>query len=185
MREIERYVSEVLQSIEATPRERRRVAADLRAHLQEAVRAGESVERAIARMGSPAEVAAAFRAQVPRPYARPWRRLILLLAPLAVVYALGTAYLLLGWLGLQSLPDTWRQDSLSFYALACTLGAAGAIALVLWRRWGAYALGAAWALTALLNLIYPRPVQLGTRLAGLLVAAVVGLGVWRVWRYLE
>lgn len=185
MREIERYVSEVLQSIEAPPRERRRVAADLRAHLQEAVRAGESVERAIARMGSPAEVAAAFRAQVPRPYDRPWRRLMLLLVLLAVVYALGTVYLLLGWLGWQSPPDTWRHDSLPFYALACSLGAAGTTALLLWRRWGAYALGAAWALTALLGLIFPQPVHLGTRLAGLLLATVVGLAVWRAWRYLE
>ncbi len=185
MREVERYIQEVLRSIEAPPRDQRRIAADLRAHLHEALRAGEPVEAAIARLGSPAEVAAAFHAQVSRPYARSWRRLICLLVPVAVIYALGTVYFLLGWLGVQSLPAVWHRDALPLYALGCALGLVGVTALVCWRRWGVYVLAAAWAFTALLSLLYPRPVQLTTRLVGLLLAAAIALGVWRIWRYLE
>lgn len=75
MYDIENYVKAVLHSVTANPSERRRIEADLRAHLSQAVESGEAIQDILARMGDPEEVAAAFMAQIKLNYAGFWIRL--------------------------------------------------------------------------------------------------------------
>jgi uncharacterized RDD family membrane protein YckC len=96
--EIERYVGDVLDNIQAPPRERERFESDLRAHMEEALEAGESAEEIAARMGNPIEVASEFMSNRPLDYAGFWRRLVafaidmgLILAVAAIPVALGIA----------------------------------------------------------------------------------------------
>ena len=88
MTEVEQYVREVVRHVQASPQERQRIEADLRAHLEEAVRAGEVPSVVIARMGSPAEVAAEFMARRPLPYAGFWPRLAAFAVDMAVIVVL-------------------------------------------------------------------------------------------------
>lgn len=85
MNEVDRYVLDVLRNIEAPPRQRSRIEADLRAHLEEALRRGESPATVFARMGSPEEVAQEFMAGVTLHYAGFWRRVIAFAVDLAVI----------------------------------------------------------------------------------------------------
>jgi uncharacterized RDD family membrane protein YckC len=85
--EVKRYISQVMASIHAPVTERERIEADLHAHFQEALAAGESPQAVIARMGAPAEVAAEFMAQVPLRYAGFWWRLAAFGIDLAVIIA--------------------------------------------------------------------------------------------------
>lgn len=89
MSEVEQYIHDVLRNIQAPPHQRARVAADLRAHLEEAVQAGEAPSAVIARMGTAAEVAAEFMSQVTLHYASFWRRLVAFVVD--VVLLTGTA----------------------------------------------------------------------------------------------
>jgi uncharacterized RDD family membrane protein YckC len=96
MSEIEQYLSEVARHIQATAEERQRIEADLRAHLEEAVRAGEPPGEAIARMGTPVEVAAEFMARRPLLYAGFLLRLAAFAVDMAAIFvtvalAAGTA----------------------------------------------------------------------------------------------
>lgn len=85
MNEVDRYVREVLACIHLPAGDERRIEADLRAHFEEALAAGDSVEAAIARMGPPREVAAEFMAQARLRYAGFWRRLVAFLVDLAMI----------------------------------------------------------------------------------------------------
>lgn len=85
MNEVDRYVRDVLRNIEAPPRERSRIEADLRAHLEEALRRGESPATVFARMGSAEEVAQELMAGVTLHYAGFWRRVIAFAVELAVI----------------------------------------------------------------------------------------------------
>ncbi len=93
MSEIDRYVREVLQFIHATPSQRARIEADLRAHLAEAVASGESPEAAIRRLGTPQQVAGEFMASVPLHYAGFGVRLGAFLIDLALILALSASAL--------------------------------------------------------------------------------------------
>jgi HAAS domain-containing protein len=83
--EVKRYIEQVMSNIHAPAAERERIEADLRAHFQEALAAGESPQAALARMGTPAEVAAEFMAQAPLRYAGFWWRLAAFGLDLAVM----------------------------------------------------------------------------------------------------
>jgi uncharacterized RDD family membrane protein YckC len=74
MNEIDDYVNAVLHSVTAQPAERRRIEADLRAHLTQALESGGSIRDVLARMGEPHEVASAFMAEVDLHYAGFWLR---------------------------------------------------------------------------------------------------------------
>ncbi len=93
MGEIDRYVQEVLHYIHAAPRWRARIEADLRAHLDEAIARGETVEAAIRRLGTPQQVAEELMANVPLPYAGFWIRLVAFLLDLALMLALSSTAL--------------------------------------------------------------------------------------------
>ncbi len=94
MNTVDAYITDILHNIQASPEERERIESDLRAHLQEAVAAGEPVESILARMGDPAEVAQEFMAQVKLNYAGFWPRLaafaidMLILVPIIVILSL-------------------------------------------------------------------------------------------------
>lgn len=184
MSEVERYVREVLRHIEVPPREQRRIETDLRAHLEEAIHMGEPAGEAIARMGSATDVAAEFMAQIGQAYVRPWRRLVALLVPLVIIYAMGAMYFLFGWLGRQSVPAVWPKESFPFYALVFASGAISALAVLRWKRWGVYGMAATWMITLVLNILFPGPLQIGaTIIAGVVVALFI-TGVRRLWGYL-
>jgi uncharacterized RDD family membrane protein YckC len=69
MNTTEKYIHDVLRNVPAPASERRRLETDLRAHLAEAVAAGQPPESVVARMGRPDEVAAELMATLPLAYA--------------------------------------------------------------------------------------------------------------------
>jgi len=85
MKEIDVYVGEVIHNIHAPSEERERIKTDLQAHLQEAVVAGEPVKTVLERMGTPAEVAAGFMAEMKIVYAGLPVRLLAFAVDLAII----------------------------------------------------------------------------------------------------
>lgn len=91
MKSVDKYIQEVLNHIHASPAERERFEADLRAHFQEAMEAGESFEQVAARLGPPLEVAEGFMAEVSLVYAGFWRRLAAFAIDMLLIFlVLGT-----------------------------------------------------------------------------------------------
>jgi uncharacterized RDD family membrane protein YckC len=84
MNAAEQYIHEVLRNIHASPLERQRIEADLRAHFQEALGANEPLHAVISRMGSPLEVAAEFMSQMTLRYAGFWSRVAAFAIDMAV-----------------------------------------------------------------------------------------------------
>ena len=74
MNEIDRYVTSVLSRVPASAREKARLGDDLRAHLAAAEDTGESLPDAIARLGTPDQVAEEFVQSRGFTYATFWRR---------------------------------------------------------------------------------------------------------------
>lgn len=64
MNSIDLYIQTVLRNVQARPAERQRIEADLRAHIQEALSAGDPPQVVLGRMGSPVEIAQEFMSQV-------------------------------------------------------------------------------------------------------------------------
>ncbi len=95
MNKIDQYVDSVLHNIQAAPEECRKIEQDLRSHLQEAVAAGEPMEVAFARMGSPEEVAMAFMEQRPLNFAGFWKRSTAFLIDLALLMVVCSLLVLL------------------------------------------------------------------------------------------
>jgi uncharacterized RDD family membrane protein YckC len=109
---IEGYVSETLNFIQAGATEKERIAADLRLHLQAALEAGEPLAAAFERMGSPAELAAAFMSEIPLRYAGFWPRAAAAIIDLLAIF-LGAALMAAFGLGFASLiPE--RPDNPNF-----------------------------------------------------------------------
>jgi uncharacterized RDD family membrane protein YckC len=89
MNRIDQYISAVLSHLPVSEEARSRVAADLRAHLDESVASGLSEEDAISRMGSPTEVDAELVGSLTPAYAPLARRLGAAMLDLTVVWAIG------------------------------------------------------------------------------------------------
>jgi uncharacterized RDD family membrane protein YckC len=92
MTEVDKYINQVLHHVHAPERDRVRFAADLQAHVQEAVAVGESQRTVLARMGSPTEVAAEFMAQVSLTNAGFWRRAVAYAIDLAMVFVVASVF---------------------------------------------------------------------------------------------
>lgn len=75
MTEIDNYIHKVMGYIHAPERERQRIEADLRTHLEEAQRSGEPLDQILSRVGDPQELAEGFMAQMDLHYAGFWIRL--------------------------------------------------------------------------------------------------------------
>jgi len=71
----DQYIQKVMNLIHAPAADRTRIEADLKAHLQEGMQAGEDILTLVERMGNPREVAAEFMTQIPLIHAGFWRRL--------------------------------------------------------------------------------------------------------------
>src|SRR3990172_10727705 len=88
---IDAYVKEVTSLIHASPAERTRIEADLRAHLQEGLEHGEDPADLITRMGEPREVAAGFMEQLPFVYAGHWPRLAAFMVDMLIILLIAGA----------------------------------------------------------------------------------------------
>lgn len=80
------YVQQVLNNLHAPGAEKERIAEELHLHFQAAQEAGQPVETTIQRMGSPAEVAAGYMAQIPLQYAGFWLRLAAFWIDFAIIF---------------------------------------------------------------------------------------------------
>lgn len=103
----------------------------------------------------------------------------------ATIYPLVVLYLLLGWMGRQSLSPEWHRDSLPLYALVCSLGAVSSLALLRRRRWGVYGLIGTWVATAILNGVYFRSLNLSASIGALLLVIGFMLDIRCAWRSLR
>ncbi len=74
MMTFDRYLEEVLHNVLASPEDRERLEADLRAHFTQAEAKGEPVDQILRALGAPEEVAAAFNAERGIQYAGFWQR---------------------------------------------------------------------------------------------------------------
>jgi uncharacterized RDD family membrane protein YckC len=81
----DQYVQKVMDLIYASEEDRKRIQADLRAHLQDGMAGGEDMKALVERMGDPREVAAEFMSTVPMVYAGFWRRVLAFLIDLFVI----------------------------------------------------------------------------------------------------
>jgi uncharacterized RDD family membrane protein YckC len=81
----DQYVQKVMDLIYAPEEDRKRIQADLRAHLQDGMAGGEDMKALVERMGDPREVAAEFMSTVPMVYAGFWRRVLAFLIDLFVI----------------------------------------------------------------------------------------------------
>lgn len=111
-------------------------------------------------------------------------RLLWTAALLATIYPLVVLYLLLGWMGRQSLSPEWHRESLPLYALVCSLGAVSSFGLLRWRRWGVYGVIGTWVATAILNGVYLRPLNLMASIGALLLVIGFMLDIRCAWRSL-
>lgn len=134
MSEVEQYVREVVRHIRASAQERQRIEADLRAHLEEAVRAGEAPSAVIARMGSPAEVAVEFMARKALPYAGFWPRLAAFAVDMAAIFVGAGLAAVVGLVAANLVPQEPRGLGyvVGAVAILVALGSAlGAVGLIL------------------------------------------------------
>ena len=123
--EVEQYLHEVERNIQP-PSQRTRFAADLRAHIQAAIEAGESPSAVLSNMGSPQEVAAEFMSGVKLRYASKWHRLAAFVIDILVSMAAAGIFAGLG-VGLANLVTLTRTDWSDFirvplFALAMGFG---------------------------------------------------------------
>lgn len=131
MNEIDRYIQDVMHNIHAPAAGRERIEGDLRAHLQEAVQAGESPKVVLTRMGSPTEVAAEFMSEIPLPYASIWLRLAAYVVDLAVIFTAAGALALVGaalFVNVPKNPVSWEWIAgglMTVAAISCFLAALG------------------------------------------------------------
>ncbi len=123
MNEVDAYVNEVMRNIHASPRDRARIEADLRAHLAEATAAGEPATAAISRMGSPTQVAEAFMAGVALCYAGLWRRLAAFAVDIALCALVAAVLGILGALAANLVPAWNRLVPPSTDGLSYAVGA--------------------------------------------------------------
>jgi len=85
MIETDVFVNEVLLRVWASPEQKQMLKKDLRSHIEEALKSGESAKVVISRMGTPEEVAIEFMSQVPLPYSGLWWRLIAFILDMAII----------------------------------------------------------------------------------------------------
>ena len=73
---------------------------------------------------------------------------------LALVYFLGTLFLILAWLGLQSYDmSVWQSNTLPAYALLFISSLAGILGILVGNKWGVYLLAGSWLITGFVTLM--------------------------------
>ncbi len=96
MKPVERYINEVLRNVFASPEDRQRLEADLRAHFAEAESRGEPAARIVEGLGTPEEVAAAFNAERRLRHAGFWQRVVAFVGDCGLLGALALPAAALG-----------------------------------------------------------------------------------------
>jgi uncharacterized RDD family membrane protein YckC len=86
MNAMDQYIRDVMDYITASSEEKARIESDLRAHMQEALDTGVSLDEIIKRMGTPLEVATGFMSQVKLELAGFWPRLFAFLIDMLVIF---------------------------------------------------------------------------------------------------
>ena len=114
MRGIDSYIQEVLDNLPPGIPGRERIAADLRAHIEESVAAGEEPEAVMARMGTPREVAEELSRGHELQYASRLRRIGAAAIDLALIASVMGLVIFPGMLFIERL-DPW-------VVFACVLG---------------------------------------------------------------
>ena len=131
----EEYINAVMRNIHAPAGERQRIESDLRAHLGEAIQAGQAPREAIAHLGSPLEVAAEFMSQVRLVYAGFWLRLAAFFIDMSlIILVAGVLAVLAIWLSNRVPQSPQGLDYLGGAVLialvvGCALAAVGVILL--------------------------------------------------------
>jgi uncharacterized RDD family membrane protein YckC len=127
--EIDRYLNAVSYNLRAAS-ERERILADLRAHLEAAVQAGEPASAVITRMGSPEEVARAFLSQTALPYAGFGLRLVAFLIDMLIIFLAASVCIVLFIATSNLVPRHPQGLEIGLAALILTLPTAFALAFV-------------------------------------------------------
>ena len=91
MKNFDRYLDAVMHNVFASPEDRGRLEADLRAHFAQAESQAESADEIIAGLGTPEEVAAAFNTERGIRYAGFWQRFIAFVGDCGLLVALAGA----------------------------------------------------------------------------------------------
>ena len=100
-----------------------------------------------------------------------------LLVLLTVTYLLGSVYLLLAWMGLQSYdPLIWQRGAMPFFALLFAFGGLSALTAMRWKKWGVYSLALTWVLTGAANLSFGIPEAQPQASISAFLAALVIIG---------
>jgi uncharacterized RDD family membrane protein YckC len=123
MNEVDQYLAAVLHNIHASASERQRIESDLRAHIEAAEAAGETVESVINRMGSPVEVAVEFMSQMELPYAGFWHRLAAFAIDLGLIMLTGGIFsVLFIWASnrVPQHPQSWEYVMGAMLIALCT-----------------------------------------------------------------
>lgn len=97
-----------------------------------------------------------------------------LLTVSAFAYGMAALYVILGWLGVQSLPTGWHHPSLPVWAVLALICALGSLATLRRKRWGILVLVGAWASMATANLVWGG-LQLAHYLGTLLAIGILTL----------
>lgn len=108
-----------------------------------------------------------------------------LLAVLLITYALGTAYFVFDLYMIKQMSMAASTGNIPSFALVFLLGAASTWAVVRRKRIGVYGLILTWAITALLNLVFPVAVSPAARIAGILIVALFVYFIRPVWKEME
>ncbi len=93
MKKFDRYLDEVMHNVFASPEDRGRLEADLRAHFAQAESQAESADEIIAGLGTPEEVAAAFNTERGIRYAGFWQRFTAFVGDCGLLVALAVPVL--------------------------------------------------------------------------------------------
>ncbi len=108
--------------------------------------------------------------------------LSIMLGLLAVLSLAGVTYVVLALLGWEGC--TWQDCTLVFYGTYFITSAICTVALLRWKRWGAYGLGTATFTVAVADLVNGVAALQDFLAVIVLMAGAAGL-LYRVWPYME
>lgn len=119
MNQTDRYIDEVMRHLLATPEERARFEADLRAHFEAALAKGDLHVQIVEKLGTPEAVAEAFNAERPLEHAGFWRRLAAFLADLTLILTIAVPlFFILVMTESEALPRFVGISLMVFFGLA-------------------------------------------------------------------
>ena len=102
---------------------------------------------------------------------------------LLITYLIGAFFLFISWRSMEGFATlAWQRDTMPFYALVALLGAASVFGILKWRRVGVYGLVAAWVITGVLNLAFPREISYTTVAFAIFLVIAFFMLLLPVWK---